>query len=144
MYGKSTVTSKWLYKIKHAVDGSVEKYKARFVARGFTQKESMDYDETFAPVARYTTIRTIISLAAVFRWKLHQMDIKSAFLNGKIEEEVYIEQLEGFVTHGKKTHACKLKKALYGLKHAPRVWYVRLDGLLHDLGSSKSTTKSNL
>ena len=89
--GKSVVTSRWLYKIKHVADGSVEKYEARFVARGFTQKEGIDYDETFAPVARYTTIRTIISLAAVFRWKLHQMDVKIAFLNGKIEEEVYIE-----------------------------------------------------
>ena len=81
--------------IKHAADGSVEKYKARFVARGFTQKEGVDYDGIFAPVAKYTTIRTIISLAAVFRWKLHQMDVKTAFLNGKIEEEVYIEQPEG-------------------------------------------------
>ena len=88
--------------------------KSRFVARGFTQNEGIDYDETFAPVAKYTTIRTIISLAAVFRWKLHQMDAKTSFLNGKIEEEV--EQPEGFVTHGKKTHVCKLKKALYGLK----------------------------
>ena len=90
--GKSVVTSRWLYKIKHAADGSVEKYKSRFVARGFTRKEGIDYDETFAHVARYTTIRTIISLAAVFRWKLHQMDVKAAFLNGKIDEEVYIEQ----------------------------------------------------
>ena len=85
-------------------DGSVEKYKARIVARGFTQKEGINYDETFAPIARYTTIRTIISLVAVFGWKLHQMDVKTTFLNGKIEEEVYIEQPEGFVTHGKKTH----------------------------------------
>ena len=100
--GKSVVTSRWLYKVKHAVDDSVDKYKARFLARGFTQNEGIDYDETFAPVARYTTIRTIISLAAVFGWKLHQMDVKTDFLNGKIEEEVYIEQPEGFVTHGKK------------------------------------------
>ena len=93
--GKSMVPSRWLYKIKHVVDGSIEKYKARFVARGFTKKEGIDYDETFAPVARYTTIKTIISCAAVFRWKLHQMDVKIAFLNGKIDEEVYIEQPEG-------------------------------------------------
>src|SRR5713101_513602 len=111
--GKSVVTSRWLYKIKHAADGSVEKYKSRFVACGFTQKEGIDYDETFALVSRYTTIRTIISLAEVFRWKLHQMDVKTTFLNGKIDEEVYIEQPEGFVNHGKKTHVCKLKKALY-------------------------------
>ena len=69
--GKSVVTSRWLYKIKHATDGSVEKYKSRFVARGFTQKEGINYDETFAPISRYTTIRTIISLATVFEWKLH-------------------------------------------------------------------------
>ena len=102
---KSVVASRWFYKIKHVVDGSIEKYKARFVARGFTQKEGIGYDETFAPVARYTTIITIISLATVFGWKLHQTDVKTTFLNGKIEEEVYIEQLEGFV-----------KQALYGLK----------------------------
>ena len=114
--GKFVVMSRWIYKIKHASDGNIKKYKARFVARGFTQKEGIDYDETFAPVARYTTIRTIISLAVVFGWKLHQMDVKTTFLNGKIDEEVYTEQLEGFVTHGDKSHVCKLKKALYGLK----------------------------
>ena len=113
---KSVVMSRWLYKINHAADGSIEKYKAISVARGFTQKEGIDYDETFAHVARYITIRTIISLAVVFEWKLHQMDVKIAFLNGKIDEEVYIEQPEGFVTHGDKSHVCKLKKALYGLK----------------------------
>ena len=88
---KSVVTSKWVYKIKHAVDGSVDKYKARFVARGFSQKEGEDYDKTFAPVARYTSIRAIISLAASMGWNLHQMDVKTTFLNGAIEEEVYIE-----------------------------------------------------
>ena len=134
------VTSRWLYKIKHAADGSIEKYKARFVARGFTQKEGKDYDGTFAPVTMNTTIKTIISLAAVFRWKLHQLDVKTTFLNGKIDEEVYIEQPEGFVTQGDKSRVCKLKKSLY----APRVWYARMDGLLHDLGFSKSTTKSYL
>ena len=91
---------------------------------------------TFAPIPRYTTIRTIISLAAVFGWKLHQMDVKAAFLNGKIEE-VYIEQPEGFVTHGEKSHVRKLKKALYGLKQAPRVWYARIDSYLHSLGLQK-------
>jgi hypothetical protein len=86
------VTSKWLFKIKHADDGSIEKYKERFVARGFSQKEGIDYDETFTPVRRYTSIRTIISLASVLGWKLHQMDVNTTFLNGQVEEEVYIEQ----------------------------------------------------
>jgi hypothetical protein len=86
------VSSKSLYKKKHAADGSIEKHKARFVARGFSQKEGIDYEETFAHVARYTSIRTIIALAAKMKLKLHQIDVKTTFLNGVIEEEVYIEQ----------------------------------------------------
>jgi len=89
--GKSVVTSRWLYKVKHAADGSIEKFKARFVARGFSQVEGVDYEETFAPVARYTSIRSIISIAAEMGWKIHQMDVKTTFLNGFIQEEVYIE-----------------------------------------------------
>jgi len=109
---KSVVSSKWLYKIKHATDGNVEKYKARFVARGFSQKEGRDYDDIFASVGSYTTIRTIISLASILGWKLHQMDVKTAFLNGEVEQEVYVEQPDGFVVHNKDSHVCKLKKAL--------------------------------
>jgi hypothetical protein len=101
-HGKSVVTSKWLYKIKHAADDSIEKYKARFVARGFSQKEGIDYDEIFAPVARYTSIRIIISLATVFGWELHQMDVKTGFLNGEVEQKIYIEQPKGFVIHDKR------------------------------------------
>ena len=82
---KSMVTSKWVYKIKHAADGSVNKYKARFVARGFSQKEGEYYDETFSPVARCTFIRAIISLATSMGWNLHQMDVKTTFLNGAIK-----------------------------------------------------------
>ena len=93
---KSIVTSRWLYKTKIAADGSMEKHKARFVARGFSQIEGVDYDETFTPVARYTSIRTIIAIAAEMGWCIHQMDVKTAFLNGFIEEEVYIEQPQGF------------------------------------------------
>jgi hypothetical protein len=99
--GKSVVTSKWIYKIKHVADGSIEKHKARFVAIGFSQVEGIDYEETFAPLARYTSIRTIIALASTLGWRLHQMDVKTTFLNGEIEEEVYIEQPDGFVIHGK-------------------------------------------
>ena len=141
---KSVVSSKWLFKIKHAADGSIEKYKARFVARGFSQKEGIDYDETFAPVARYTSVRTILAIAASKGWKVHQMDVKTAFLNGKIEEEVYVEQPEGFSVFDRQTHVCKLKKALYGLKQAPRAWYERIDTYLLKLGFAKNEADPNL
>jgi hypothetical protein len=88
------VTSKWIFKIKHVVHGNIEKYKERFVSRGFSQKEGIDYEEKFSHVSRYTSIRTIIALVAKMKWKLHQMDMKTTFLNGVIEEEVYIEQLK--------------------------------------------------
>ena len=93
---KDVVSSKWIQKIKYVADESIEKHKARFVAHGFSQKEGIDYEETFAPVERYTSIRTIIALAAKMKWKLHQMDVKTTFLNGVIKEEVYIEQPQGF------------------------------------------------
>jgi hypothetical protein len=141
---KDVVSSRWLFKIKHAADGSIEKYKARFVARGFSQKEGIDYEETFTPIARYTSIITIIALAAKMKWKLHQMDIKTAFLNGVIEEEVYIEQPQGFEVEDRKSHLYKLKKALYGLKQAPRAWYGRIDNFLTSLGFTKSKVDSNL
>jgi hypothetical protein len=96
---KSMVSSKWIYKIKHAADGSVEKLKEIFVARGFTQKEGIDYEETFSPVAKYTSILAIISLASILGWKLHQMDVKTTLLNGNIEQEVFVEQPDGFILH---------------------------------------------
>lgn len=138
------MTSKWIYKIKHAADGSIQKYKARFVARRFSQKEGIDYEETFALVARYTSMRAIMALAAKLGWKLHQMDVKTAFLNGVVEEEVYVEQPLGFKTHDQETHVCKLKKALYGLKQAPRTWYGRIDSFLMSLGFTKSKADPNL
>jgi len=136
------VTSKWIYKIKQVVDGNIEKYKARFVGRGFSQKEGIDYEETFAPVARYTSIGTIIAIAFVMGWKLPQTDVKTAFLNGKVEQEVYIEQPEGFIVHESESHVCKLKKALYGLKQAPRAWYARIYGFLKSLGFIENVADS--
>ena len=93
---KSVVSSKWIYKIKHTADDNIEKNKARSMAHGFSQKEGINYEETFAPVVRYTSIITIMALGAKTKWKLHQMDVKTTFLNGVIEEEVYIEQPHGF------------------------------------------------
>ena len=104
--GMSVVTSKWICKIKHATNGSIEKYKTRFVAHGFSQREGIDYEETFDPVARYTSIRAIMALDAKLGWKIHQMDVKTTFLNGVFEEEVCMEKPLGFETHDRKTHVC--------------------------------------
>jgi hypothetical protein len=94
------VTSRWLYKLKHATDSSIEKYKARFVAWGLSQVEGVDYDETFTPVSRYTSIKAVISISTDMGWKIHQMDMKTAFLNGLIQEEAYIEHPLGFEVLG--------------------------------------------
>jgi hypothetical protein len=142
--GKSVVTSRWLYKLKYVADGSIEKYKDHFVARGFSQVEGFDYDEISTLVARYTSIRAMISIAAEMGWKMHQMDVKTTFLNGLIEEEVYIEKPLGFEMQGRESHVCKLKKELYGMKQAPRAWYSRIDAYLQQLGFEKSEVDPNL
>jgi hypothetical protein len=114
------------------------------VARGFSQKEGEDYDETFSPVEKYNSIRSIISITSVMGWKLHQMDVKTTFLNGVIEEEMYIEKPQGFVIHGKESHVYILKKYLYRLKQAPRARYSRIDSYLIILGFTKSDANPNL
>jgi hypothetical protein len=142
--GKTVVTSRWLYKTKIAADGSVERHKARFVARGFSQIEGVDYDETFTLVVRYTSIRTIIAIVAEMGWCIHQMDVKTASLNGFIEEEVYIEQPQGFEVSDRETHMCLLRKALYGLKQAPGAWYSHIDPYLLQMGFKKSDVDLSL
>lgn len=106
--------------------------------------EGIDYEETFTPVSRYTSIHTIIALATSMGWKLHQMDVKTTFLNGDIEEEVYIKKLEGFMIHDEKNHVWRLKKALYGLKKETCAWYENMDGFLKSLGFNKSVFYPNL
>eukprot|EP00253_Pinus_taeda_P030003 PITA_30003 len=115
MRDKSVVTSRWLYKVKQVADRSIEKNKARFFARGFSQVEGIDYDETFAPIARYSSIRSILALSAQMGWKIHQIDVKTTFLNGEIEEE-----------------------------QAPRAWYTRIDSYFTGLGFTKSEADANL
>ncbi|XP_070681771.1 uncharacterized mitochondrial protein AtMg00820-like [Malus domestica] len=113
---KPVIGVKWVFKTKLNLDGTVQKHKARFVAKGYAQKPGIDYNETFAPVAWLDTIRTLIALATQKGWKLFQLDVKSAFLNGVLEEEVYTEQPEGFEVENASHKVYKLKKTLYGLK----------------------------
>jgi hypothetical protein len=110
---KKAIVVKWIYKIKHMPDGSIAKYKARLVAKGFLQKQGIDYTKVFAPVARLETVRLVIAIANHLNWDFVQLDVKSAFLNGKLEEEVYVEQPQGFTVTGKEDYVLKLHKALY-------------------------------
>ena len=138
--GRKIVGSKWVFKEKMGADGTTERYKARLVAQGFSQKRGLDYDETFSPVVRTESVRSMIALAATDNLLLHQMDVTTAFLNGTLEEEVYMKQPEGFATKGKEHLVCKLKKSIYGLKQSPRCWNVELDDHLCDIGFTQSTS----
>lgn len=124
---KKALGVKWIYRTKLKQNGEVQKYKARLVVKGYKQKFGVDYEEVFAPVTRLETVRLLLALAAKNNWKVHQMDVKSAFLNGYLEDEIYVEQPPGYAKIGEENKVCRLKKALYGLKQAPRAWYSRID-----------------
>src|ERR1700722_9218271 len=140
---KKPIGCKWIHKPKFKSDGSIDKYKARLVEKGYSQTKGIDYAETFAPVVKLNTIRMLITLATKYHWKLHQLDVKSAFLNGELKEEVYLTQPEGFVVKGQEHLVCKLKKALYGLKQTPRSWYEKIDSFFLHQGSMRSKSDPN-
>ncbi|KAJ0448763.1 putative RNA-directed DNA polymerase [Helianthus annuus] len=142
--GKNVVGVKWVFKVKQGEDAKGIKYKARLVAKGYSQQPGIDFQETFAPVARFETVRVILSVAANMGWLVHQMDVKSAFLNGDLNEEIYLEQPEGFVIPGKEKMVYKLHKALYGLKQAPRAWYAKIDGFFVKNGFERSNNEPTL
>ncbi|GJV18873.1 retrovirus-related pol polyprotein from transposon TNT 1-94 [Tanacetum coccineum] len=131
--GRKPIGNKWVYKIKKNGDDQVERYRARLVVKGYAQKEGIDFNEIFSPVVRMTTIRVVLALCATYDLHLEQLDVKTAFLHGNLEEEIYMLQPEGFKQKGKENLVCRLNKSLYGLKQAPRCWYKRFDSFIRSL-----------
>jgi histone deacetylase 1/2 len=142
--GQNIISCKWVYKLKQHADSSIDKYKARLVARGFTQRYGIDYLDTFSPVVKPATVRLVLSLAASRDWHLRQVDISNAFLHGVLEETAYMQQPPGFQDARRPHYVCKLQKALYGLKQSPRAWYSRLSDRLHQLGFASSAADTSL
>ena len=128
------VGNRWVFKVKRNSDGSIDRFKARFCAQGFTQTHGVDYEEVYSPVARMTSIRSLLALANAHDLEVHQMDVRTAFLNGELEHEVYMEQPEGFEDSEHPDYVCKLKKGLYGLKQSARCWNSTLDKYLEESG----------
>jgi hypothetical protein len=141
---KNVIDTKWVFRNKLNEDGQFTRNKATLVCKGYAQIEGIDFEETYAPVARMEAICLLLAYACSKNVKLYQMDVKSTFLNGELEEEVYIEQLEGFQLSENIDYVCKLKKALYGLKQAPRAWYSRLDKYLQQAGFRKGSADNKL
>lgn len=132
--GIKPIGCKWIFKKKMKPDGTIDKYKARLVAKGYRQKEGIDFFDTYSPVTRITSIRMLIAIAAIYNLEIHQMDVKTAFLNGDLEEEIYMEQPEGFLSKGNETKVCRLVKSLYGLKQAPKQWHEKFDSVMLNNG----------
>jgi hypothetical protein len=141
--GKKTVGCKWVFSIKHKADGSIDRYKARLVAKGYTQTYGI-YQETFSPVAKLTSIRVLLSLAANLDWPLHQFDVKNAFLHGDLEEEVYMDLPPGYTATSGDEVVCKLQRALYGLKQSPRAWFGRFSLAMKKYGYQQSHSDHTL
>jgi len=139
--GMNVLPAKWVFDLKRNRDGSIDRYKARFVCKGFKQVWGLDFDEIFAPTSTKQTLRVLLALTAKFDLECVMLDIKTAFLNGLVKEDIYVEQPEGFTSAGK---VCHLIKSLYGLKQAPRVWYDCLSDYLHELGFRISLADSSL
>ena len=136
--GRKPIGRKWVFKKKMNVEGKVEKYKAQLVAKGYSQVPGIDFGDIFSPVAKVTSIRLLLSVAAAFDFEIEQMDVKTSFLHEDLEEEIYMKQPEGFMVKGKKELVCRLKKSLYGLKQSPRMWYQKFDTYIQGLGFTRS------
>ena len=142
--GAKKIGVKWIFKTKINERGEVDKCKARLVVKGYAQQAGIDYNEVFAPVARWDTIKLTLSIAASRGWKVYQLDVKSAFLHGEITEEVYVEQPKGYEVKGKENKVYRLKKALYGLKQAPWAWFSKIESYFVKEGFERSTSEHTL
>ncbi|OMO63086.1 Integrase, catalytic core [Corchorus capsularis] len=142
--GQNVVGNKWVYRIKRKPDGSIDRFKARLVAKGFHQRPGLDFTETFSPVIKPTTIRTVLCIALSSGWSLKQLDVNNAFLQGTLTDEEYMAQPPGFEDKDHPSHVCKLHKAIYGLKQAPRAWYQELSTFLLQYGFINSTADASL
>lgn len=129
--GRKAISGKWVFKLKRKANGDIDKYKARFVAKGFSQQHGFDFNETYAPVAKLPTLRILLAIAVRFDMHIHQMDVKGAFLNGELKEEIFMVQPDGFA---KGKQVCKLKKAIYGLKQASRMWNEKFHQFMTRIG----------
>ncbi|KAJ0804413.1 putative RNA-directed DNA polymerase [Helianthus annuus] len=136
--GKRALKNKWVYKVKTEEHTSRPRYKARLVVKGFSQRKGIDFDEIFSPVVKMSSIRVILGLAASLDLEVEQMDVKTAFLHGDLDKEIYMEQPEGFQVKGKEDYVCKLQKSLYGLKQAPRQWYKKFESVMGKQGYRKT------
>ena len=132
------INCKWVFKCKLGEYGQVECYKARLVAQGYSQRPGIDYEEIFSPVVRFESVRSVMALAVHGNMKLHQMDVKTAFLNGELLEEAFIRQPEGFAEQGKEHLVCRLKKSIYGLKQSPRCWNIAIDDHLKKMNFTQT------
>jgi len=135
---------KWVFKVKKDEHGDVVKHKAWLVARGFIQREGIDFEEVFALVARMESVQLLLALAAAKDWPVHHLDVKSAFLNGELAEEVYMRQAPGFAVKGAEHKVLRLRKALYGLRQVPRAWNAKLDATMAELGFTRCETEHAL
>jgi len=141
--GQKVIGCKWVFKKKDGSSGvDATRYKARLVAKGFSQRGGIDFNKVFSPVVKHSSIRVLLSIVALFDLEVEQLDVKTAFLHGDLEEQIYMKQPEGFVVEGKEDHACLLKKSLYGLKQSPRQWYKRFDSFMIGHNYSRSNYDS--
>nr|KYP42640.1 Retrovirus-related Pol polyprotein from transposon TNT 1-94 [Cajanus cajan] len=138
--GKRALENRWIFRVKQESNSTSPRYKARLVVKGFRQRNDVDFNEIFSPVVKMSSIRTVLSLVATLDLEVEQMDVKTAFLHGNLEEEIYMKQPDGFLVEGKEDHVCRLRKSLYGLKQAPRQWYKKFESFMCEQGYKKTTS----